>query len=463
MTNVVVFVGPTLSIAEARAKLDASYLPPVAQGDVYRAALARPRAIAIIDGYFERLPAVWHKEILWALSRGIHVFGASSMGALRAAELAGFGMVGIGKIFANFHSGLLQDDDEVTVVHGDASTGYAPLSTAMVDVRSSLDRAVSASVISHASAARLCAIAKRCHYSERSYQRLWSDASEAGEQPEMLSRLADFLTEQRVDQKRIDALLLLETIAQLAPQLSEPKQASFRFEHTDAFEQLVRRNDQPLSLEELGRGTVTQVLEELRLLERGYEALRDAALSRALALHVAKQRALASPDAAYRDRVHAFRREHRLFSGEATLQFIEAQGIERAEFEELMQDEVRIDAVRQLSAAEIERQLIGAVRLRGRFGQLEQRAQHKRRLLDRHGYDNPKCEDTQCDPNGLIDWYFRELCDSEAPEDLASFIQARGFRDPNSFLQAVVREYLYRLLAASGDVAPNSEVERFNQ
>ncbi len=67
----IVFTGPSLTAADASAVLDARYLPPAAQGDVYRAALTRPRAIGIIDGIFERVPAVWHKEILWALARGI--------------------------------------------------------------------------------------------------------------------------------------------------------------------------------------------------------------------------------------------------------------------------------------------------------------------------------------------------------------------------------------------------------
>ena len=60
--SVYVFTGPTLAPEEARHLLDAVYLPPVAQGDVYRVTLKRPRAIGIIDGYFERIPAVWHKR-----------------------------------------------------------------------------------------------------------------------------------------------------------------------------------------------------------------------------------------------------------------------------------------------------------------------------------------------------------------------------------------------------------------
>ena len=72
--NVVIFTGPTLSQQEVSHVIEATCLPPVAQGDVYRAALRRPFAIGIIDGYFECVPSVWHKEILWAMSQGIHVF-----------------------------------------------------------------------------------------------------------------------------------------------------------------------------------------------------------------------------------------------------------------------------------------------------------------------------------------------------------------------------------------------------
>ena len=94
------FVGPTLAAADARGVLDAVYLPPARQGDVYRAVLRdHPRAIGLVDGYFQDVPSVWHKEILWAMARDTQVFGSASMGALRAAELAELGMRGVGRIF----------------------------------------------------------------------------------------------------------------------------------------------------------------------------------------------------------------------------------------------------------------------------------------------------------------------------------------------------------------------------
>ena len=100
----VIFLGPSLDLARARAICPGDYRPPVRMGDVFRAASERPRSIVIIDGLFERIPAVWHKEILFALDRGIAVYGGSSMGALRAAELDAFGMVGIGSIYRDFAS-----------------------------------------------------------------------------------------------------------------------------------------------------------------------------------------------------------------------------------------------------------------------------------------------------------------------------------------------------------------------
>src|SRR5437016_6011191 len=107
--SICLFIGPTLRRGDIPAELDAFALPPAQQGDVYRAALNRPEAIGIVDGYFGGAPSVWHKEILWALSEGIQVFGSASMGALRAAELSSFGMRGVGRIFEMYRDVVLED------------------------------------------------------------------------------------------------------------------------------------------------------------------------------------------------------------------------------------------------------------------------------------------------------------------------------------------------------------------
>src|SRR5687768_11949029 len=95
-----VFLGPSLPPKEAKDICDAIYLPPAAQGSIISAVQRYdPRAMLIIDGSFQSEPAVRHKEILWAIARGVTVIGAASMGALRAAELHRHGMIGVGLIY----------------------------------------------------------------------------------------------------------------------------------------------------------------------------------------------------------------------------------------------------------------------------------------------------------------------------------------------------------------------------
>ena len=92
----VLFVGPSLPDAAVLCGRTIHVRPPAAHGDVLAAVRAGATAIGIVDGNFEHVAPVWHKEILHALDKGIAVFGAASMGALRAAECHTFGMVGIG-------------------------------------------------------------------------------------------------------------------------------------------------------------------------------------------------------------------------------------------------------------------------------------------------------------------------------------------------------------------------------
>lgn len=163
-----IFLGPTLKRAKAENLCDAEYRPPAAMGDITRAVFEKTDAIILIDGVFEDQPSVWHKEILWALSKGIVVIGASSMGALRAAELSEYGMTGYGEVFNAFSSGRLNDDDEVAVVHGPAELGWQPLSDAMVDIRDFVARAVSCCVLNEEEAALIVSHAKAQHFKTRS-------------------------------------------------------------------------------------------------------------------------------------------------------------------------------------------------------------------------------------------------------------------------------------------------------
>ena len=243
--TIYVFMGPTIDQPTARSLLPATFLPPAAQGDVYRAALRDPLAIAIIDGYFDHTPAVWHKEILAALSRGVHVWGAASMGALRAAELAPFGMRGVGKIYESFVTGRLEDDDEVAVAHADASTGYRTSSEAMVDMRATFERAVQSGAIGKSSGEQLTRIAKSLFYAERSYPLVLRLARDQGVGESELNALRAYLTAHAHSQKEEDARELLSALAEFARERPPRFVARFTLAYTDAWSRVVESNETP--------------------------------------------------------------------------------------------------------------------------------------------------------------------------------------------------------------------------
>jgi hypothetical protein len=238
----VIFVGPSLP-PNARLNLGSGidWRPPVRQGELYRAALGRPAVIGVIDGYFEVTPTVWHKEILWAMTEGIHVFGAASIGALRAAELDVFGMKGIGRIYEDYRDGVLEDDDEVAVLHGPAELGYPPLTEAMVNIRATLAAAISASIVSAALAAELTAIAKSLLYKERTYGAMLDGAAKAGLHASELVWFGEWLPAGRVDQKRLDALATLDAIRSHLAAEVPPLHVSYEFADTAAWHAAARR------------------------------------------------------------------------------------------------------------------------------------------------------------------------------------------------------------------------------
>lgn len=236
-----VFVGPSLGrYRPSYPGVDLDYRPPASQGDVIAAAVDGPKAIILIDGFFEHVPAVHHKEILWALDQGVSVYGAASIGALRAAELGRFGMTGVGKIFESFESGELECDDEVALVHGPAEVNYEPLSEPLVNIRSTLSSALNVGVVEENFADLLINRAKATFYPERSFCRLFRDLDDQADRVSA-ERLASWLPSGMLDQKRIDAMACL---ARATTDLQRPSgqegRLSCGFVFTDAFAQLVQ-------------------------------------------------------------------------------------------------------------------------------------------------------------------------------------------------------------------------------
>ncbi|TCU40899.1 TfuA-like protein [Rhizobium azibense] len=206
----VVFVGPSLPDAESFAGEEVFVCPPAVQGDVLAAVRRGASVIGLIDGGFEYTAPVWHKEILYALSQNVAVLGAASMGALRAAECQLFGMIGIGRIFHEYQTGVTVDDSDVALLHGPIDYGYKSLTVPLVNVRATLDKLESENKLAPAMRVRLEESASQIFFKERTWQSIIAGCDTASVVPPR--KLLSLLVSNAVDQKRADALALLEAV-----------------------------------------------------------------------------------------------------------------------------------------------------------------------------------------------------------------------------------------------------------
>jgi hypothetical protein len=442
--SVYIFTGPTLAAADAHAELDATYLPPAGEGDLYRAALRRPQAIGLIDGLFQSVPAVRHKEILWAMSQGIHVFGSSSMGALRAAELWAFGMEGVGIIFESYRDGRLEDDDEVAIAHGPSEVGFVAASEAMVDIRATLRRAEQEGIIPLEVGTALERIAKQLFYPTRSYPQLLNCALESGLPAAAVTRLEQWLTGGKVRQKREDALTMLRTMRTRLNEGLKPKKVSYFFEHTSMWE-CARYETRRQRLSGATDGDAECVLRELRLEGAAkYRRHRLLAAARELALLEANRLDFQNAPAAASQADAPLRQRRELNTYPRSKNWLADSGVSDDERARLMTEEARIEWVHARSGIGRKEHLIDELRLCGEYARLRARAEDKKRVLDISESKKSSFTDVGLTEETLLQWYFVDVLGESVPDDVAVYLTELGFETADDLFRTLVDEYFYR-------------------
>lgn len=237
-SGIVVFVGPTLTLDRCRGLLAADYRPPAGQGDLYATVQTEETSvIVLIDGVFQTEPAVRHKEILWALHQGVRVYGAASMGALRAVELAPFGMAGIGSIYRWFRRFPMTPDDAVAVAQAPPELDSKPLSVALVDLIATFRAARRAGAIDRRIERRLGQAAVALHYQDRTMRSVVARALGA-HSGQAVSELTANLQNALVEQKQKDAVSLLTHVSRMeTPVLPRQPAGTESFVITDSWYQ----------------------------------------------------------------------------------------------------------------------------------------------------------------------------------------------------------------------------------
>jgi hypothetical protein len=234
----VVYVGPSIDVAEAATILPwAEFRPPVRAGDLYVAWNQGASVLLVIDGQFLQEDALPPREVVDVAQDGALLYGASSMGALRAAECWPVGVRGVGVVYRLFRTGRLISDEEVAVAT-DATRGFRATSVALVNVRYAVRKAARAGLLDRPAADAIVASARRLFYTDRTWATVLAGADRAGD-----ARLAEFCAGK--DLKREDALRLLRTVRAALPRIEGTKRRSAA--------PLGRRRRQPLPDAVLGR------------------------------------------------------------------------------------------------------------------------------------------------------------------------------------------------------------------
>jgi hypothetical protein len=172
------FLGPTLATLPARARSlcranGFQIRRPVRRGDIDQLLASRKTRglIVIVDGVFHDTLAVGHAEIREALRRGWRVWGLSSMGAIRAREMAHLGMRGYGSVYQQFAAEGDFQDDEVALLH-EPTAPYRPVSEPLVHLRAAAAYLASHRIVTDDGARAAIEDLKARWYGERTVRRL---------------------------------------------------------------------------------------------------------------------------------------------------------------------------------------------------------------------------------------------------------------------------------------------------
>lgn len=245
MESTAVFLGPTLLKKDAQKLFNSDYYPPIKQGDLLSLIQCHKyQNIVIIDGLFDQELSVWHKEILTAISMNIRVYGCSSMGALRAAELHEFGMVGHGVVYNWYKSNFIEDDDEVCLAHLNHLKNFLPVTIPMVNLRYTFINAIKLNLIDKKLVPEIINHLKKIYYLDRTKVKILKECKLIFNNT-TFEQINLILNKHYIDIKKNDAITLLKKLSLDQP--NRPKASKLQFkEESKQFLNAFNQHDQTI-------------------------------------------------------------------------------------------------------------------------------------------------------------------------------------------------------------------------
>jgi len=229
----------------------------------------------------------------------------------------------------------------------------------LVNIRFTLDAAKLAGVISQQSSDAILQQASSLHFSMRSFSNVLKSLRDADFDSKSLDSFEQWLPGGKVDQKRADALLLLEHLKTLE-RLPVPAYApDFHFETTEIWSgallqsQAEARRAAPLSAKSQA------ILEQLQKDQSVFESVKESALLRLFMKQFSAFTGSTLSDSSdtnfvddvsrqrVRQKIDEFRRQHNLWDREAINNWLHDNDVELMRFESLMHHEAWLDDLMQ--------------------------------------------------------------------------------------------------------------------
>ena len=379
----IVFGGPSLQGIGLPIP-DIVVLPPAAQGDVL-AALRKyhPAAIGLLDCDlpYRSLPT-WHKEILYALDSGVRFVGAAAVGAHRAAELASFGMEGVGSIFRRVASGELERDDEVLGDWEMTGGDVKRLSVPLVAMRDVLDAAATERILPETAACALTCAAEGLFWRRRTWEALLESNVAKALPGSDIERFREWLPG-APDPVRADAEALLRRVRKLA-EAGEARRPGAKREYSAIFRSLEER-DRPV---DSAKGPLRQwcIGDMVTFAHPEAEDLNGRALNRKLVLLLAAQWNLEPEEHEIASEEKRLRRRFRLKTDEEFVGWKAENDLDDGDIRRLLEEEALIHRLHRWFmqgriCGKNTDALLDELRLRGGYPEWKQRAANREAII----------------------------------------------------------------------------------
>jgi hypothetical protein len=351
-------------------------------------------------------------------------------------------MVGVGRVFEAFRDGLLEDDDEVALVHGPAESGFRAISEPMVNIRATLSLARAEGILGDDEMSALVAIAKSLFYKDRSYPALLRCGLTAGLAEEKVEALRTWLPTNRVDQKKQDAVEMLRLMAAEIGAATPSKTVHYRTEQTEWWQAAKDHFAAFPMTAHLDASALELFLDEVRLDLQAFPALRRNAMVRHLAALEAERQGWEPDRQLLQNAADAFRRKRDLLNPEEMAVWLLRNDLNRQDFSRMIRDTVLTGILSARIGQAIICPIVDELRNSGQYEPRMGRALKKHQALAERGMLDPAFEPAGLFQERAIEWFFHRHGRS-VPDDLDAFARTFAYEDKNGLLRAILREYAF--------------------